>query len=88
MSENWEIVIDTDQNIDYLKQTYYLSTLLNIILHNYLVPTIIIIRPTGVTTTSATLIDNIIISVALTKSYKNGLFCARFAISGSNMLEQ
>jgi len=57
--ENKDIIIGTDQNLDFLKQDRHQNTanFLNLNLDLGLLPTII--RPTRITNTSATLIDNI-----------------------------
>ena len=56
---NKDLIIATDQNCDYLQFYQHKNTedLLNIILNNGIIPTIT--KPTRITHTSATLIDNI-----------------------------
>lgn len=72
-SENKEIVIGTDQNFDYIKINSHSNTslLLETNLNNGLLPTII--RPTRITHSTATLIDNINISLNLSKTYKSSI---------------
>ena len=72
-SENKEIIIGTDQNMDYLKINKHNNTseLLDINFDNNILPTII--RPTRVTHNSATLIDNIYVSHKLSTNYKSGI---------------
>jgi hypothetical protein len=69
------IIIGTDQNFDYIKidQHKNIEDLLSIFLTNGLVPTIT--KPTRITHTTATLIDNIYISLKI-KITLNLLFCA------------
>jgi exonuclease III len=71
--ENKATIIGTDQNIDYLKinTNNYANNLFELNLDNNLIPTIT--RPTRITHTSATLIDNINISINLAKNYKSGI---------------
>ena len=56
------IIVGTDQNFDYLKIDNHKNTedLLNTFMSNGLIPTIT--KPTCITDTSATLIDNIYVS--------------------------
>ena len=60
--KNSTLVIGLDHNMDFLKSTNHVNTqnFLEIILENNLIPTIT--RPTRITQTSATLIDNILVS--------------------------
>ena len=71
--ENKELIIGTDQNIDFLKinDNNNASDLLDIILRNKVFP--VITRPTRITHSSATLIDNIHISTNLSKNYTSGI---------------
>ena len=68
-SEGKEIIIGTDQNMDYLKVYTNHNTLdlLDTNLDLKLFPTIL--RPTRITNTTATLIDNIYLSEQLTTKY-------------------
>lgn len=72
-SEDKELVLGCDQNIDFLKINCHANTadLLEISLKGLVIPTIM--RPTRVTHQTATLIDNIYISHKLTKNYKSGI---------------
>ena len=71
--ENKNIIIGTDQNIDYLKinENTNASLLYDLNLQNSLIPTIS--RPTRITHTSATLIDNINISITLSNKCKSAI---------------
>ena len=71
--EQKEIVLGTDQNIDFLKinQDKKSSELLDVSLNNGILPTIT--RPTRVTHSTSTLIDNIYISHNLCKSYHSAI---------------
>jgi hypothetical protein len=71
--ENKQLIIGTDQNIDYLKINTVAnsSELLEINLDYKILPTVT--RPTRITHTSATLIDNINISAELCSHYKTGI---------------
>jgi hypothetical protein len=73
MSEHKELIIGSDQNLDYLKIDTHNNTakLLDICLNNNLIPTIT--RPTRVTHNTCTLIDNIYLSINLTKKYKSSI---------------
>lgn len=64
-NERKKIIIGTDQNLDYLKLNIHANTMkfYDLNLSNNLLPTIL--KPTRVTHTSATLIDNIYIDAAL-----------------------
>ena len=64
-SENKEIIIGTDQNLDYLKINQHPNTakFLELNLSSNLMPTVV--KPTRVTHTTATLIDNIYLSSRL-----------------------
>ena len=64
-SENKEIIIGSDQNLDYLKIDQHPNTakFLELNLSSNLMPTVV--KPTRVTHTSATLIDNIYLSSRL-----------------------
>ena len=68
-SEGKEIIVGTDQNIDYLKVYTHDNTLdlLDTNLDLKLFPTIL--RPTRITNTTATLIDNIYLSEQLATKY-------------------
>ena len=68
-SESKEIIIGTDQNMDYLKVYTHHNTLdlLDTNLGLKLFPTIL--RPTRITNTTATLIDNIYLSEQLATKY-------------------
>ena len=68
--ENKELVIGTDQNIDYLKinTNSNSNALFEMNLEHKLLPTVT--RPTRITHQTATLIDNINISQNLSKRYK------------------
>ena len=69
--ENKEIIIGTDQNLDYLKISQHATTakFLDVNLSAGLLPTIV--KPTRVTHTSATLIDNIYVSNFLSNNSKS-----------------
>ena len=69
--ENKKIIIGTDQNLDYLKINAHSRTMdfFNLNLENNIIPTIY--KPTRVTHTSATLIDNIYIDSDLYKNVKS-----------------
>ena len=66
---NKELVIGMDHNMDLLKSHEHCckQQFLDILLDNYLIPTIT--RPTRITKTSATLIDNVFISRMLQQSF-------------------
>ena len=66
---NKELVIGMDHNMDLLKSHEHCCTqqFLDILLDNGLIPTIT--RPTRITKTSATLIDNVFISRMLQQSF-------------------
>ena len=70
------IIIGTDQNFDYIKleQHKNTDTLLGTFLINGLVPTIT--KPTRITHNSATLIDNIYISIKNKGVIKSAILCA------------
>ena len=70
------IIIGTDQNFDYIKidQHKNIEDLLSIFLTNGLVPTIT--KPTRITHTSATLIDNIYISLKNKNNVKSAILCS------------
>jgi len=74
-SYNNNIIIGTDQNLDYIKIDTHKSTedLLSLFLTNGLVPTIT--KPTRITHTSATLIDNIYISIKNKTNIQSGIIC-------------
>jgi hypothetical protein len=78
-TEKKETIIGTDQNIDYLKINSYSnsSALFDINLNNNMTPTII--RPTRISDHSATLIDNINISLNLTKSYQSAIIITKLS---------
>ena len=67
-AENKHVIIGTDQNLDYLKVNIHSNTdkFLNINLDSELVP--MITRPTRVTHSSATLIDNIYLKSSTSKT--------------------
>lgn len=69
------IIIGTDQNFDYIKidQHKNIEDLLNVFLTNGLVPTIT--KPTRITHTSATLIDNIYVSIKNKNKLKSAILC-------------
>ena len=71
--ENKEIIIGSDQNLDYLKINRHQNTakFLEINLSSNLIPTIT--KPTRVTHTSATLIDNIYVSTALSNNTQSNI---------------
>ena len=73
LQKNKDIVIGLDHNLDFLKSDQHPSTLefIENTLANGLIP--IITRPTRVTKSSATLIDNIIISQRSSNSYTSGV---------------
>jgi len=70
------IIIGTDQNFDYIKINHHNNTesLLGIFLANGLIPTIT--KPTRITHSTATLIDNIYISVNNKSNVKSAILCA------------
>ena len=70
-AENKEIIIGTDQNLDYLKISQHATTakFLEVNLASGLLPCIL--KPTRVTHTSATLIDNIYVSNSLSNNSKS-----------------
>ena len=72
---NHNIIIGTDQNFDYIKIDQHKNTedLLNNFLASGLVPTIT--KPTRITHSTATLIDNIYISVKTKTNIKSGILC-------------
>lgn len=72
-SENKELILGLDQNIDYLKVNSHKNAndFLDLNIDHNILPTIN--RPTRVTHNSATLIDNINISQNLSKSYKSAI---------------
>ena len=69
------IIIGTDQNFDYIKIDQHKNTedLLNTFITNGLIPTIT--KPTRITHTSSTLIDNIYISINNKVHIKSGILC-------------
>ena len=69
--ENKKIIIGTDQNLDFLKIDKHNNTekMLDINLENNMIPTIT--KPTRITYSTATLIDNIYISNQLCQDYKS-----------------
>ena len=72
-NENKNIIIGTDQNFDYLKinENEYIADLLNIFISAGLVP--VITKPTRITHTSATLIDNIYTNLNTNKYFTSGI---------------
>jgi hypothetical protein len=72
---NHNIIIGMDQNLDYINIDTHKNTedLLSIFLTNGLVPTIT--KPTRITHTSATLIDNIYISIKNKANIQSGIVC-------------
>ena len=75
LQKNKDIVIGLDHNLDFLKSDQHPGTLefIENTLANGLIP--IITRPTRVTKSSATLIDNILVSQKLSNSYTSGVIC-------------
>jgi hypothetical protein len=71
--ENKDLIIGTDQNLDYLKSETHVNTakMLDINLEYFMIPTIT--KPTRITHSSATLIDNIYISKNLQSEYKSAI---------------
>ena len=69
--EHKKIIIGTDQNLDYLKINSHARTMefLNLNFENNIIPSIY--KPTRVTHTSATLIDNIYVDSDLCKNLKS-----------------
>jgi len=74
-SRKLNTIIGTDQNFDYLKidQHKNIQDLFNIFLNNGLVPTIT--KPTRITSNSATLIDNLYVSVRHNEIIQSGIIC-------------
>ena len=72
---NHNIIIGTDQNYDYIKIDQHKNTedLVNNFLASGLVPTIT--TPTSIIHSTATLIDNIYISVKNKTNIKSGILC-------------
>ena len=70
-NERKELIIGTDQNLDFLKLNSHFGTnkLFDVLLSNGIYPTIT--KPTRITHCTATLIDNIYVSEALMTSYKS-----------------
>ena len=68
-----EIILGMDHNLDLLKQTRHKKTQIFVenTLDHSLLP--VIMKPTGISKTSATLIDNIIISDKMLTSYKSNI---------------
>ena len=77
--EQKELLIGSDQNIDLLKINTHnnSSELLEICLKSSVIPTII--RPTRITHSTSTLIDNLFISSNLTKNYKSGIILSEIS---------
>jgi hypothetical protein len=71
--ENKEIIIGTDQNLDYLKTEMHENTskMLDINFNHLMLPTIT--KPTRITHSTATLIDNIYISKNLQTDFKSAI---------------
>lgn len=71
--EKKELIIGSDQNFDYLKTSNHENTskLLDINLNHFMLPTIT--KPTRITHSSATLIDNIYISKKLQNNFKSAI---------------
>ena len=72
-AEKKELILGLDHNLDLLKSHLHKNTqeFLNLLLDNNLTPTIT--KPSRITKSTATLIDNIIISRKLANSYECGL---------------
>jgi len=72
---NGNIIIGTDQNFDYIKleKSKHIEDLLSIFLTNGIVPTIT--KPTRITHSTATLIDNIYVSVKHNSKIYSGILC-------------
>ena len=70
-----EIIYGLDHNMDFLKSDKHNATqdFLDTILKNGLIPTIT--RPTRVTKSTATLIDNVLLSQKLATNYNSGVVC-------------
>jgi len=72
--ENVDLIIGTDQNINYLNiDTSHAADLLNTFLSVGMVPTIL--RPTRITHTSATLIDNLYVRINKLDETLSGILC-------------
>ena len=73
--KNKEYLFGLDHNMDFLKSEHHKNTqeFIEHIFENGLIPTIT--RPTRVTKSSATLIDNILISEKLASNYTSGVIC-------------
>ena len=73
--KNKEYLFGLDHNMDFLKSEQHKTTqeFIEHIFGNGLIPTIT--RPTRVTKSSATLIDNILISEKLASNYTSGVIC-------------
>ena len=67
-SKSKRLILGMDHNLDFLKHSIHKRTqdLIELNLDNNLIPSIT--RPTGITKSSATLIDNIMVSQSLTKN--------------------
>ena len=72
---NLNTIIGTDQNFDYLKidNRKNIQDLFNIFLDNGLFPTVS--KPTCIMSNSATLIDNLYISIKYNNTIKSGIIC-------------
>ena len=72
-TENKELIIGTDHNLDYLKinQCTNTSELFKMSLNNNIIPTIN--KPTRITHSTSTLIHNIYLSENLSNNYKSGI---------------
>jgi exonuclease III len=72
-TEKKELIIGTDQNLDFLKINSHYNTnrLFDLIVSNACIP--VITKPTRITHSTATLIDNIYITENLTTNYKTGI---------------
>lgn len=70
-----DCIIGTDQNFDYLRVTKHKNTqeLLNMFFDNKMVPTII--KPTRITTKTATLIDNLYLKCDKHLKIQSGIIC-------------
>lgn len=93
LNEKKQLIIGTDQNLDLLKMESDVPTknLLNFNFQNKILP--LITKPTRVTPTSATLIDNIYTTFTLEKSITSGIFDRKlsdhfpvFALIGNSTL--